>query len=139
MQPRRPNLTSLEIPMRSLESTLSDFTGIDIPSPASARAGLPPRPNSAKLKSSVKNLIPQKSFMGKNQAQEGEKTVLIIPDAPLSDKPSTSRSFSLNKILFSSSAKSAHSLPVTPMANADPKLSQENHVDRLSKLPVSFS
>ncbi|KAI3460084.1 hypothetical protein Pfo_016747 [Paulownia fortunei] len=135
MQPRRPNLSSLEIPMRSLESALSDFTRIDIPSPTSTRAGLPPRPSSAKLKSSVKNMLPQKSFRGKNLSQEAEKTVLIIPDTPLSDKPSTSRSFSLNKILFSTSTKSAHSLPVTPMSNADPKPSQENHVDRQSKTP----
>ncbi|GFP89575.1 hypothetical protein PHJA_001101200 [Phtheirospermum japonicum] len=75
-------------------------------------------------------MLPQKSIRGKNPSQEAEKTVLIIPDTPLSDKPSTSRSFSLNKILFS---KSAHSLPVTPMANnADPKPSQEIHVDHQS-------
>ncbi|KAK6130771.1 hypothetical protein DH2020_035482 [Rehmannia glutinosa] len=135
MQPRRPNLSSLEIPMRSLERAFSDFTRIDIPSPTSTRAGLPPRPNSAKLKSSVKNMLPQKSSRAKNISQEAEKTVLIIPDTPLSDKPSTSRSFSLNKILFSASTKSAHSLPVTPMANADPKPSQENHVDQQSNRP----
>ncbi|KAK6116182.1 hypothetical protein DH2020_008451 [Rehmannia glutinosa] len=135
MQTRRPNLSSLEIPMRSLERAFSDFTRIDIPSPTSTRAGLPPRPNSAKLKSSVKNMLPQKSSRAKNISQEAEKTVLIIPDTPLSDKPSTSRSFSLNKILFSASTKSAHSLPVTPMANADPKPSQENHVDQQSKRP----
>ncbi|KAL3830377.1 hypothetical protein ACJIZ3_019179 [Penstemon smallii] len=126
MQPRRPNLPSLEIPVRSLENVLSDFTRIDIPSPSSTRTGLPPRPNSAKIMSSVKSLLPQKSCRGKHVSQEAEKTVLIIPDTPLSDKPSTSRSFSLNKLLFSSSTKSAHSLPVTPMANADPQPSQEN-------------
>ncbi|PIN02499.1 hypothetical protein CDL12_24988 [Handroanthus impetiginosus] len=135
MQPRRPNLPSLEIPVRSLESAMYDFTRIDIPSPNSARAGLPPRPHSAKLKSSVKNLLPQKSFMSKNPSQEAEKTVLIIPDMPLSDKPSTSRSFSLNKILFPTSTKSAHSVPVTPMANSGRKPLQENHVDRQSKTP----
>ncbi|KAL2242203.1 UNVERIFIED_CONTAM: hypothetical protein Sindi_0338300 [Sesamum indicum] len=135
MQPRRPNLSSLEIPVRSLESALSDFTRIDIPSPSSARAGLPPKPNSAKFKSSVKNLLPQKSVRGKNLSQEGEKTVLIIPDTPLSDKPSTSRSFSLNKILFSTSTKTAQSLPATPMGNACSKTLQENHVDRQSKTP----
>ncbi|CAA0809101.1 RING/U-box superfamily protein [Striga hermonthica] len=136
MQPRRPNLSSLEIPKRSLERALSDFTRIDIvPSPNSSRAALPPRPNSTKLKSTVKNILPQKSSRGKNLlSQEAEKTVLIIPETPLSDKPSTSRSFSLNKILFSASTKSAHSLPVTPMANADPKSSQENHVDEQSKI-----
>ncbi|KAL3619580.1 hypothetical protein CASFOL_034492 [Castilleja foliolosa] len=134
MHPRRPNLSSLEIPMRSLERVLSDFTTIDnAPSPNSTRSGLPPRPTSAKLKSSVKNLLPQKSVRGKNPSQEAEKTVLIITETSLSDKPSTSRSFSLNKILFS---KSAHSLPITPMAtNADPKPSQEIHVDHQSLTP----
>ncbi|XP_042061653.1 uncharacterized protein LOC121805740 isoform X2 [Salvia splendens] len=116
MPPRRPNLSSLEIPERPLEAALSEITRIDIPSPSSTRAGLPPRPSSAKLKSSVKNMLSQKSFR----------------DVPLLDKPSTSRSFSLNK-LFSPSTKSVHSLPVTPMAVADPKPSLENHADLLSK------
>ncbi|CAI9777148.1 unnamed protein product [Fraxinus pennsylvanica] len=130
---RRPNLSSLEIPVRSLESTLYDFARIDIPSPTSTKAGLPPRPNSARLISSVKSLLPQKSVRGKHPTQEGEKTVLIIPDTPILDKPSTSRSFSLNKFLFSPSTKT-HSLPVTPMANAVPKPLEENHVDGHSKL-----
>ncbi|KAL1534263.1 hypothetical protein AAHA92_30461 [Salvia divinorum] len=133
MPPRRPNLSSLEIPERSLEAALSDFTRIDIPSPSSTRAGLPPRPSSAKLKSSVINMLSQKSFRGKIPSQETEKTVLIVPDMPLSDKPSTSRSFSLNKLLFSPSTKSVHSLPVTPTAVADPKPSVENHADLQSK------
>ncbi|XP_042061656.1 uncharacterized protein LOC121805740 isoform X5 [Salvia splendens] len=62
MPPRRPNLSSLEIPERPLEAALSEITRIDIPSPSSTRAGLPPRPSSAKLKSSVKNMLSQKSF-----------------------------------------------------------------------------
>ncbi|KAG6409202.1 hypothetical protein SASPL_132236 [Salvia splendens] len=134
MPPRRPNLSSLEIPERSLEAALFDFTRIDIPSPSSTRAGLPPRPSSAKLKSSVMNMLSQKSFRGKIPLQDTEKTVLIIPDVPLSDKPSTSRSFSLNKLLLSPSTKSVHSLPVTPMAVADPKPSVENHADLQSKM-----
>ncbi|KAL0432644.1 UNVERIFIED_CONTAM: hypothetical protein Slati_2598700 [Sesamum latifolium] len=134
MQPRRPNLSSLEIPVRSLESALSDFTRIDIPSPSSTRAGLPPRPNSAKFKSSVKNLLPQKSLRGKNLSHEGEKTVLIIPDTPLSDKPSTSRSFSLNKILFSHRQR-RHIHYLQHNGNAGSKTLQENHVDRQSKTP----
>lgn len=133
MPARRPTLSSLEIPERSLETALSDFTKIDIPSPSSTRAGLPPRPSSAKHKSSVKNMLSQKSFRGKNPSQEAEKTVLIIPDTPLSDKPSTSRSFSLNKLLFSPSTKLVHSLPVTPTAKADLKPTLENHVDLQSK------
>lgn len=104
---------------------MSDFTTIEVPSvpspnSSSSRAGLPPKPNSAKFKSSVRSLLPQRSFKAKNIAHDGEKTVLILPDTPSSDgpldKPSTSRSFSLNKILFPSSTKVAHSLPATPIA-----------------------
>ncbi|KAI9153932.1 hypothetical protein LWI28_018672 [Acer negundo] len=145
-QSRRPNLSSLQIPVRSLDSSLPDFTQIDIPSvpsPTSSRAGLPPRPNSAKFKSSVRNLLPQRSFRSKNLSQDGEKTVLIIPDTPPSDgpqdKPSTSRSFSLNKVFFSSSMKVAHSLPATPRADSGPDSVQERRLHSqpdISKLGV---
>ncbi|KAG6744596.1 hypothetical protein POTOM_051232 [Populus tomentosa] len=96
---RKPSLSSLEIPARSLET---EFTKIEIAqSPSSAKPGLPPRPSSAKFKSTVKSLLPQRSLKAKNLIQDGEKTVLIVPDTPPSDspaaKPSTSRSFSLNK------------------------------------------
>ncbi|XP_073141985.1 uncharacterized protein [Henckelia pumila] len=135
--PRRPKLLSLEIPVRSLESTVSDFTRIDVPSPNSIRAGLPPRPNSARLISSVRNLLPQKSFSGcKILSQDDGKKVLITPDTPLSDKPTTSRSFSLNKMLFSST-KSAHSLPVTPIPDIDPKSSHENNNNHQIKTPIT--
>ncbi|KZV24213.1 hypothetical protein F511_25770 [Dorcoceras hygrometricum] len=135
--PKRPNLMSLEIPVRSLESTMLDFTRIDVPSPNSIRSGLPPRPNSAKLISSVRNLLPQKSISGsKNLSQDDGKKVLITPDTPLSNKPSTSRSFSLNKILFSST-KSAHSLPITPVPHVDPKSSHENHNNSQLKTPIT--
>ncbi|BBG99855.1 RING/U-box superfamily protein [Prunus dulcis] len=135
-QSRRPNLSSLQIPARTLESSLSAFTRIDIPSvpsPSSTRAGLPPRPNSAKIKSSMKNLFPQKSFRAKNLPLDGEKTILIIPDTPSSDghlaKPSTSRSFSLNKVFFSPSTKATHSLPVTPSANVGSETVQGRHLE----------
>ncbi|XP_059283017.1 uncharacterized protein LOC132036652 [Lycium ferocissimum] len=130
---RRPNLASLQIPSRSLENALSSFTRIDVPSPNSARSGLPPRPHSAKFISSMKNLIPQKSTRAKNVTLDGEKTVLIIPDMPLSDKPSTSRSFSLNKVLFSSTTKSIRSLPETPMGTVV-KPAEDNCVDAHSEL-----
>ncbi|KAJ6967769.1 hypothetical protein NC653_035868 [Populus alba x Populus x berolinensis] len=63
-----------------------------------------------------------------------KKTVLIVPDTPPSDspaaKPSTSRSFSLNKVLFP--LKSTNSLPVTPSANSDPEALQERNVNSCS-------
>ncbi|XP_052178344.1 uncharacterized protein LOC127792062 [Diospyros lotus] len=127
-QSRRPNLSSLQIPARSMENTLSNF------SPSSNRAGLPPRPNSAKFKSSVRNLLPQRSFRGKGLSQDGEKTVLILPDTPLSERPSTSRSFSLNKVFVSSSTKSAHSLPVTPVANSGLQTTTVVNLDKHSEI-----
>ncbi|XP_004303917.1 PREDICTED: uncharacterized protein LOC101297754 [Fragaria vesca subsp. vesca] len=141
-QPRRPNLSSLQIPERTLESSLSAFTTIDIPSgqsPSSTRVGLPPRPHSAKIKSSVKYLFPQRSFRGKNMTHDGEKTILILPDTASSDasleKPSTSRSFSLNRMFFSPSLKATHSLPVTPSANSG----SESVQDRQSESHSDFS
>ncbi|CAL5203498.1 unnamed protein product [Lathyrus oleraceus] len=121
---RRPSLSSLQIPTRSLESAFSSSTKTDGPtlsSPGSTR-GLPPRPHSTKVKSSMRSLLSDRSFRTKTCSQDCEKTVLIVPDTlssngPL-DKPSTSRSLSLNKILFPSSTKAAHSLPVTPVANS---------------------
>eukprot|EP00258_Populus_trichocarpa_P012870 XP_002323191.3 uncharacterized protein LOC7455873 [Populus trichocarpa] len=129
---RKPSLSSLEIPARSLET---EFTKIEIAqSPSSAKPGLPPRPSSAKFKSTVKSLLPQRSLKAKNLIQDGEKTVLIVPDTPPSDspaaKPSTSRSFSLNKVLFP--LKSTNSLPVTPSANSDPEALQERNVNSCS-------
>ncbi|CAI9089894.1 OLC1v1024545C1 [Oldenlandia corymbosa var. corymbosa] len=128
--PRRPRLSSLQVPVRSLDRTLSTFTRIDINSPSSARNGLPPRPNSARFMSSMKNLLPQKSTRVKNLPRDGEKTVLILPDSTLSDqptdRPSTSRSFSLNKILFSSASTSAHSLPATPVADTIAAVKENN-------------
>lgn len=143
-QSRRPNLSSLQIPERTLESSLSAFTLIDIPSiqsPSSTRAGLPPRPHSAKIKSSVKYLFPQKSFRVKNLPHDGEKTILILPDTASSDgpleKPSTSRSFSLNRMFFSPSIKATHSLPVTPSANSGSESVQGRQLESHSDISVS--
>ncbi|KAK4767092.1 hypothetical protein SAY86_014842 [Trapa natans] len=63
------------------------------------------------FKSSLRNLLPQRSFHTKNVSHENDKSVLMIPDMFPSDgyhnKPSTSRSLS---------TKATHSLPVTPTA-----------------------
>ncbi|XP_010246422.1 PREDICTED: uncharacterized protein LOC104589712 isoform X2 [Nelumbo nucifera] len=132
---RRPNLSSLQIPTRSLEDTVLSSTRMDIPSvpSPSSRAGLPPRPSSAKFKPSMRNLLPQLSFRTKNLSQEGEKTVLLIADVTPSevppDKPSTSRSFSLTKVFSSPSTKRTHSLPVTPVAHSGPDTVWEKNLD----------
>lgn len=142
-QSRRPKLSSLQIPARSLESALSAFTRIDIPfvsSPASTRAGLPPRPNSAKVRSSVKSLLPQRSIKVKKLDQDVEQTVLIMPETPASDGPSERdcppKSFSLNKGFFSSSTKVISSLPVTPVANFGPESVQGRHLESSSDFSV---
>lgn len=145
-QSRRPNLSSLQIPARCMENTLSNFTRIDVPpvpSPTSTRAGLPPRPSSAKFKSSMRNLLPQRSFRVKDLYHDGEEVVLIVPDTPTSngplEKPSTSSSFSNCKVFFHTSTKTTFSLPVTPIANSGPESAQERSLDGhsdFSKLEV---
>ncbi|KAL2938857.1 putative E3 ubiquitin-protein ligase MARCH10 [Bienertia sinuspersici] len=129
---RRPNLSLLQIPARSLENTLSSMTSIDMPnvsSPSSTRGGLPPRPCSAGFRSSMRNMLPQRSFCSKTSSQEGEKTHLIFSNSPKSDIPveipSTSSSISLNKVASSPSTKRACSLPVTPLANSGSKSGRE--------------
>ncbi|KAL5211227.1 hypothetical protein ABZP36_022074 [Zizania latifolia] len=132
---RRPNL-SLQIPTRAFDDPAPTSTRINIsPSPSSARSNLPPKPNSARAKSSVKGgIIAQRSFKTKSSFQDGDQTVLLIPDTPSSSgrqlKPTTSRSFSFTKVISSLSAKRAHALPVTPLATSGPS-SQESHAGNL--------
>ncbi|KAK7306884.1 hypothetical protein VNO77_44844 [Canavalia gladiata] len=144
-QSKKPSLSSLQIPARSLENASSSSTdGATLASPGSTR-GLPPRPISAKAKSSsMRNLLSDRSFRAKACSQDSERTVLIVPDALPSDgvveKPSTSRSLSLNKILFPSSTKAAHSLPVTPSANSGAENAHGRHLGNgsdLSKMAVN--
>ncbi|CAL0307295.1 unnamed protein product [Lupinus luteus] len=124
---RRPALSSLQIPPWSLHTALSSFANTDAPTlstPASTR-GLPPRPSSAKFRTSIRSSLPQRIFRAKTCSGGGgtETTHLILPhispsDAPF-DNPSTSRSLSLNnKLFFSSSTQAAHSLPVTPISTS---------------------
>ncbi|KAL5716007.1 hypothetical protein ACHQM5_017752 [Ranunculus cassubicifolius] len=140
-QSRRPNLSSLQIPERSLKNGLPTSTRIDIPalpSPATSRGGLPPRPSSAKFRNSMKNMLPQRSLMSSHQGEEGEKTVLIIPETqPSVGKPSTSRSFSMSGIFSYSPSKRTLSLPVTPVANSASNHSQKRHLDNDSDISVS--
>ncbi|MQM21044.1 hypothetical protein Taro_054075 [Colocasia esculenta] len=138
---RRPNLSTLQIPARSLESPLPTSTRINTPStstPTSARAGLPPRPSSAKVKTSIRSMFPQRSFKSKNVTQECEKTGLLISGPPSSseskEKPSTSQSSFFTRVFSSTSAKGTHSLPVTPIAGSGPDTMQGSHVVDLSSL-----
>lgn len=133
---RRPNLSSLQIPARTLENQLPLSTRINIsPSPSSTKAGLPPRPTSARAKSSIRNLLPQRSFKTKSSTLESDRTILLVPGTPSSegqDKPSTSKPFSLTKVFSSVSAKRTHSLPVTPVAISGPASARERHAVDLS-------
>ncbi|XP_031505454.1 uncharacterized protein LOC116267721 isoform X2 [Nymphaea colorata] len=120
---RRPNL-SLQIPTRSLESLSSNSIRINLaptPSPVSTKANLPPKPSSAKGKTSFKSLFTQRSFMTKVPMTDCEKAVLLMPGASsekMEENPSPSRSFSLTKV-FLPPIKKTHSLPVTPVASSD--------------------
>ncbi|XP_054796205.1 uncharacterized protein LOC129301651 isoform X2 [Prosopis cineraria] len=159
-QSRRPSLASLHIPVRSVEGALPSSAKTDVlslSSPGSSRGGLPPRPNSARVKSSMRSLLPQRSLKAKNCSPDCEREVLIVSDIPSSDgtldKPSTSRSLSFNKVLFPSSTKTSNSLPVTPIANtvaetvqgshlgSDPDLSKmevKHHMTRSFSVPVNI-
>lgn len=90
----------------------------------------------------MRNLLSDRSFRTKTCSQDSEKTVLIVPDTLSSDgpldKPSTSRSLSLNKILFPSATKAAHSLPVTPIAISDADNVNGSHAEGDSDLNVCF-
>ncbi|KAJ4823347.1 hypothetical protein Tsubulata_040603 [Turnera subulata] len=106
----RPNLSSLEIPARSLETDDPTFTTTTRTkswnSDSATREPLPPRPNSAT--SALRNLLlplplPQRSlsltFRSKSRARPGggddddddaaeaENTFLLIPAPPLADPP----------------------------------------------------
>uniref|UniRef100_A0A1D1Y906 E3 ubiquitin-protein ligase MARCH7 n=1 Tax=Anthurium amnicola TaxID=1678845 RepID=A0A1D1Y906_9ARAE len=138
---RPPNLSTLQIPARSLESQLPTSTRISIPSvhtPTSTRAGLPPRPNSAKARTSARNLLPHRSFKIKNPSTECEKTGLltsgISSSEELQDKASTSRTFSFTRVFSSVSAKRTHSLPVTPVTSGGHVSECDGHVVDLSTL-----
>ncbi|KAG0476449.1 hypothetical protein HPP92_013290 [Vanilla planifolia] len=79
---RRPSLTSLQIPARSLDNYQNNSERIDIPAsstPCSTRSSLPPRPPSIKGKASMRSLLPQWSFGAKNCSQEADKAVLLMP------------------------------------------------------------
>ncbi|RWW30968.1 hypothetical protein GW17_00004438, partial [Ensete ventricosum] len=139
---RRPNLTSLQIPERTLENPLPSARSYTLSSPGSVRAGLPPRPSSTRTKSSIRSFFPQRSLKTKSSAPEGDRTVLLIPGTPSSEgqqgKPSTSRQFSLTKVFSSFSTKGTHSLPVTPVASSDSSSTQERHVVDLSNPEVTI-
>ncbi|XP_074273470.1 uncharacterized protein LOC141597038 isoform X2 [Silene latifolia] len=134
-QSRRPNLSLLEIPVRTVESAVSSIIRTDnptLPSPYSVRADLPPRPCSAGFRSSMRSMLPQRNSSTKTLSEDGEKSVLIFANMPKSDfpsdKPCTSRSFSLKQVFSSPSTKRACSLPGTPFANLSSKPEEERTV-----------
>ncbi|KAL2316523.1 hypothetical protein Fmac_030399 [Flemingia macrophylla] len=137
-QSRRPNLSSLQIPAWSLDIALSSFaktdgSSVSLSSPGSTR-GLPPRPNSAQARSSMRNLIPQISLKTNTRSQGTDKAGLILPNTPPSDapldKPSTSTHLSLNNKVISPLKKVAHSLPVTPLATSAAENVHGRHLGR---------
>ncbi|CAM8887943.1 unnamed protein product [Rhodiola kirilowii] len=131
---RRPCLSTLHIPERYSDDTIISIDAPTLSSPTSSKVGLPPRPALAKKIPSMRNLLPQKSFKVKNKDDEGEKTILIIPDTQPSDislvKPFTSRSFSLSRIFSPASMKvGGSSFPVTSVTNSDIQPGQEHNLN----------
>nr|GMD74660.1 Protein involved in mRNA turnover and stability [Ipomoea batatas] len=118
-QSRKPSLPSLQIPARS-----STETALDVAGPNTTRAELPPRPSSDKLMSSVKS--PREICGAIDIIPEGEKRILIIPNTPLSDKPSSSM---LSK-------KSIHPLLDTEEKGVSQKPMEANRLDDHSELPI---
>lgn len=155
---RRANLSSLQIPVRTLDNS-SSFLRLDSPltsSASSSRGGLPPRPNSVKTKSTVRSLLPHKSFGAKRSFPDGDMITPILPEIrPTNrcpDKPTPLRSFSFSKLLLASSTKAAHSLPTTPISNSDtdtlkatkmechidfPKIEAKQHIARSLSAPLN--
>uniref|UniRef100_A0A803LRQ8 RING-CH-type domain-containing protein n=1 Tax=Chenopodium quinoa TaxID=63459 RepID=A0A803LRQ8_CHEQI len=131
-QSRRPNLSHLQIPARSLENVLSNMKNTDIltfSSPSSTRAGLPPRPCSTGIKSSVRNMLPQRSLCSKTCSQDGPQSGQerdVYPVNHLSDSTQEAqlpmkRSFSVPVNVKNASLKRVGStggvirvVPVTP-------------------------
>ncbi|PKA52340.1 E3 ubiquitin-protein ligase MARCH6 [Apostasia shenzhenica] len=131
---RRPNLPSLQVPERSLQNSQINWTKISFPPSASinsTRSSLPTRPSSAKVKTSIRNLLPQCSFKTKNSIPEGDKTNLLLSSTPSQgqrNRVTTSKVFSLTRVLSSVSLKGTHSLPATPFGNSALEFSRDRHV-----------
>ncbi|XP_020689937.1 uncharacterized protein LOC110104962 [Dendrobium catenatum] len=136
--PRRPKLSSLEIPGRTLETSAPNSTRIYIAhsiTPRSTRAGLPPRPSSIRAISTT-NLTPQRSLI-KNETPKGDRTALLTPGSSRRDqgtssqeqpnKHSYSTTFSLTRA-FLIKAKLGLSLPASPVANSCTESVQDRHV-----------
>lgn len=141
---RRANLSSLQIPVRTLDNS-SSFLRLDSPltsSASSSRGGLPPRPNSVKTKSTVRSLLPHKSFGAKRSFPDGDMITPILPEIrPTNrcpDKPTPLRSFSFSKLLLASSTKAAHSLPTTPISNSDTDTLKATKMECHIDFPVSI-
>lgn len=145
---RRPNLTSLQIPSRALETQMSTSARVNF-SPGSTTGrgrGLPPRPNTTKCsKSSFKSLIPQLSFTKSKipKTPDSEKINLLLRKPPSPSTTSLSsnpHAFALTRLFSSPSVKRTHSLPVTPFSNPTAvQTLPETHVVDLSNCDVCMS
>eukprot|EP01018_Ginkgo_biloba_P017391 Gb_26762 [translate_table: standard] len=99
---------------------------------SSLKVNLPPTPGSMKMnKTSARGFPPRPSFKNRASTSEGEKSVLLTPDASskltppsgIDHKLSSSRSYSLTKVLAAFSGKKSSSMPVTPVAKLSPSTS----------------
>ncbi|KAK1409910.1 hypothetical protein QVD17_36439 [Tagetes erecta] len=132
---RKQNLF-LEIPTRSSSSHEAVIKMPQTPTPTPKKVNFNLTPNSStevqspaahtprSTKSLKKTLLTKLSFKNRNTVSDTEKAVVVtIPQTPSSlpqDKPYFSRSWSFTK-LFTPRAKTAASLPVTPVAHSGPE------------------
>lgn len=146
----------VEIPKRTLESSLEEFVRINmppIPSPTPKRVNFSPlpspsyakfnessSPSSSRGKTSLKSLLPKLSFKLRNRNSEIEKAAILA----LGGTPSPRQKFfiprtvSLTK-LFTPNMKKTSSLPVTPIAHSNPESTHGGNTTDLQNAYVSVN
>ncbi|XP_052205293.1 uncharacterized protein LOC127810078 isoform X2 [Diospyros lotus] len=134
---RRQNLF-LEIPSRTLEVSHQEFVQIKMPptstpTPKKVNFNLTPSASNGRIsgspgpssrgKSSLRNLLPKRSFKARSSQSDAERTTNIAQEVSScipQEMPTMSRSWSLTKI-FTPRMKKTSSLPVTPIGHSNPE------------------
>lgn len=142
----------LDVPKRTVETSIEDFVRINMPSTPSQtpkRVNFSPLPSpsypkfngsssppsSSRVKSSMKSFIPKLSFKFKNRTSDIEKAAILALGGSPSEIPmktSISRTWSLPKLL-TPIMKRTLSLPGTPITHSNPEsMHGRNTVEELS-------
>lgn len=124
---------SLETPLPiSMERTISPVSNFS----STRKTGLPPRPTSARIKSSIRTQLPQFGFQTTDSTTQCDQAVLAqtLFSKQQQEKSSAWRPSSLTKDVSSVSAHRTRSLPVTQVASSGLPSVQENLKVDLSDL-----